>query len=36
VACGSMATARKKGLLRLEGKDYRVADGDVIAVRFNV
>jgi hypothetical protein len=35
-ACGSLAAARKKGLLRLEGKEYRVADGDVIAVRFNV
>ncbi len=35
-ACGSLATAKKKGLLRLEGKEYRVADGDVIAVRFNV
>jgi GTP-binding protein YchF len=35
-ATGSVAAARKKGLLRLEGKDYRVADGDIITVRFNV
>ncbi len=35
-ACGSLAAAKKKGLLRLEGKEYRVADGDVLAIRFNV
>ena len=35
-AAGSLAAARKKGILRLEGKDYRVADGDIITVRFNV
>lgn len=35
-ACGSLAAARKKGLLRLEGKEYLVQDGDVIAVRFHV
>jgi hypothetical protein len=34
--CGSLAVAKKKGLLRLEGKEYRVADGDVIAIRFNI
>lgn len=33
---GSMAAAREKGLLRLEGKDYVVQDGDVIHFRFNV
>lgn len=33
---GSLAAAKKKGLLRVEGKEYRVADGDVITVRFNV
>ena len=33
---GSMAEARKRGTLRQEGKDYRVADGDVIEVLFNV
>ena len=34
--CGSMAAARKEGLVRLEGKDYVVLDGDVITIRFNV
>ncbi len=33
---GSMAAAREKGLFRLEGKDYIVADGDIINFRFNV
>lgn len=33
---GSMAAARENGLLRLEGKDYVVQDGDVIHFRFNV
>ena len=36
IACGSMAEARKRGLLRSEGKTYRVRDGDVIEVLFNV
>ena len=36
VACGSMAAAREKGLLRLEGKDYPVLDGEIVHVRFNV
>ena len=35
-AVGSLAAAKKKGILRVEGKEYRVADGDVITVRFNV
>jgi len=34
--CGSLAGARKEGLLRLEGRDYLVADGDVITIRFNI
>ena len=34
--CGSYAGAREKGLVRMEGKDYVVQDGDVILVRFNV
>ena len=34
--CGSLAQARKKGLLRLEGKNYTVQDGDVITFLFNV
>ena len=36
VASGSMAAAREKGLVRQEGKDYIVADGDVILFKFNV
>jgi GTP-binding protein YchF len=34
--CGSMAEARKHGLLRLEGKNYIVQDGDVITFLFNI
>jgi len=33
---GSLAAAREGGLLRVEGKDYVVQDGDVVRVRFNV
>jgi len=33
---GSMSAARERGLVRLEGRDYPVRDGDVIHVRFNV
>ncbi len=36
VEAGNMATAKEKGLLRLEGKEYVVKDGDVILFRFNV
>ncbi len=36
VAHGSMAAAKEKGLVRSEGKDYVVKDGDVILFRFNV
>ncbi|MEC4893903.1 MAG: redox-regulated ATPase YchF [Oscillatoria sp. PMC 1051.18] len=36
VAAGSMAAAREKGLLRSEGKDYVVQEGDVMLFRFNV
>ncbi|MBI5640627.1 MAG: redox-regulated ATPase YchF [Nitrospirae bacterium] len=36
MAQGSMAGAREKGLLRLEGKTYEVKDGDIINFRFNV
>jgi GTP-binding protein YchF len=35
-ACGSMAAARERGLVRSEGKDYVVRDGDVVLFRFNV
>jgi GTP-binding protein YchF len=33
---GSLAEARRRGLLRLEGKDYPVKDGEIVHVRFNV
>ncbi|XP_008793561.1 ribosome-binding ATPase YchF isoform X1 [Phoenix dactylifera] len=36
VAAGSLAAAREKGLLRSEGKDYAVQEGDVMLFRFNV
>ena len=36
VALGSFAAAKNKGLLRLEGKDYVVQEGDVILFRFNL
>ena len=36
VACGSLAAAREKGLMRSEGKDYVMKDGDVVLFRFNV
>src|SRR5579875_11532 len=36
LAAGSFAAARAKGKVRLEGKDYVVADGDVLEIRFNV
>ena len=36
MAAGSMAAAKKQGTLRLEGKTYEVADGDIINFRFNV
>jgi GTP-binding protein YchF len=36
LACGSWAKAREQGLVRVEGKDYVVQDGDVMDFRFNV
>jgi GTP-binding protein YchF len=36
MAAGSYAVAREKGLLRLEGKDYIMQEGDVVHFRFNV
>jgi ribosome-binding ATPase len=36
VACGSVAGAREKGLYRIEGKEYVVADGDVLLFKFSV
>ena len=34
VEAGGYAPARDRGVLRLEGRDYRMADGDVITVKF--
>jgi GTP-binding protein YchF len=34
--CGSVASAREKGLYRMEGKEYVVKDGDVLLFKFNV
>ena len=36
VTVGDLAEARKRGVLRLEGKDYVVRDGDILNIRFNV
>jgi len=36
VAAGSMAEAKARGRVRIEGKDYVMADGDVVEFRFNV
>lgn len=36
LAAGSLATARDRGLIRLEGREYLIRDGDVVHFRFNV
>jgi len=36
MACGTYAAAREKGLVRLEGKEYVMNDGDIVLFRFNV
>lgn len=36
MACGSMNAAKEKGLVRSEGKEYVMRDGDVVLFRFNV
>ncbi len=36
VACGTYAAAREKGLVRSEGKEYVMQDGDIVLFRFNV
>jgi len=36
VEAGSMASAKAAGKVRIEGKDYVMADGDVVEFRFNV
>lgn len=36
ISCGSLAAAKEKGLVRSEGKEYVMQDGDVVLFRFNV
>jgi GTP-binding protein YchF len=36
MSCGSMIAAKEKGLVRLEGKEYVMQDGDIVLFRFNV
>jgi ribosome-binding ATPase YchF (GTP1/OBG family) len=36
MACGTMNAAKEKGLVRSEGKEYVIADGDIVLFRFNV
>jgi len=36
LACGTLAEARRRGKLRLEGRDYVVQDGDILSIRFNL
>ena len=36
MSCGSMTAAKEKGLVRSEGKEYVMKDGDVVLFRFNV
>lgn len=36
IAAGSLAAAKERGVLRLQGKDYVVKDGDILNIRFNV
>ena len=36
MACGTMTAAKEKGLVRLEGKEYVMKDGDIVLFRFNV
>ena len=36
MSCGSMAAAKEKGLVRSEGKEYVMRDGDIVLFKFNV
>jgi ribosome-binding ATPase YchF (GTP1/OBG family) len=36
IRAGTMAKAREMGLLRTEGRDYKVRDGDIVNIRFSV
>ena len=33
---GSMVAAKEKGVVRAEGKDYEIAEGDIVLFRFNI
>jgi ribosome-binding ATPase YchF (GTP1/OBG family) len=36
IKVGSLSKAKELGLVRLEGKDYEIKDGDIVYFRFNV
>ena len=36
IACGSEKAAKEKGLIRMEGKEYVMKDGDIVEFRFNI
>lgn len=36
IECGSMVKAREKGLIRMEGKEYTMKEGDIVDFKFNV
>ena len=36
IGAGSLPAARQRGLLRLEGKEYLVQNGDILNIRYNV
>ena len=36
IECGSMVAAKEKGIVRSEGKEYVMKDGDIVLFRFNV
>jgi ribosome-binding ATPase YchF (GTP1/OBG family) len=36
IEAATMAKARERGLLRTEGRDYKVRDGDIVNIRFSV
>ena len=36
MACGTMTAAKEKGLVRSEGKEYVMQDGDIVHFLFNV
>ena len=36
IEAGSINEARKRGAVRLEGRDYEVQDGDILNIRFNI